>query len=280
MIHISPCSRMQLEWSVFEERNGGYSLCVFSEYSELIDELNPKLTKLTRQAWKQCKHNIRSKFFPKLPRQEVEWVHGFIRFYKQAVLIGLNKNIREHFQDELDFCLALDFNFMRTPEGRKHTEIGELEYQAKYTKSQEAVIKLSELFEEAFHWLPSFPNALLCYVPSSTKMSPQIAQKIACELATRLNRPLIHSNINKTLASSKNLSMHERIQKWENILQRGWIKLSSSVAGKTVYIIDDLYQSGISMWSYAKFLKQQGAQHVIGLACVKSWSDTDNDWKN
>ncbi|MDR1492454.1 MAG: hypothetical protein LBT05_07020 [Planctomycetaceae bacterium] len=48
------------------------------------------------------------------------------------------------------------------------------------------------------------------------------------------------------------------------------------ITGKTVCIIDDLYQSGVSMWSYAKFLKERGAKYVFGISCVKTLKDTDN----
>jgi len=30
------------------------------------------------------------------------------------------------------------------------------------------------------------------------------------------------------------------------------------------------------MWTVAKLLKKKGAKRVLGLACVKSWRDTDN----
>lgn len=52
--------------------------------------------------------------------------------------------------------------------------------------------------------------------------------------------------------------------------------LNEPVQGKSVLIIDDLYQSGVTAWSLAKFLKSQGAREVYALACVKSWRDTDN----
>ena len=45
---------------------------------------------------------------------------------------------------------------------------------------------------------------------------------------------------------------------------------------KDVIIIDDLYQSGVSMWSYAKFLKSLGAKRVMGISAVKSLRDSDN----
>jgi len=56
----------------------------------------------------------------------------------------------------------------------------------------------------------------------------------------------------------------------------GVFDLGESVQGKTVLLIDDLYQSGVTAWSLAKFLKSQGARQVYALACVKSWRDTDN----
>jgi len=52
--------------------------------------------------------------------------------------------------------------------------------------------------------------------------------------------------------------------------------LGDTVDGKSVLIVDDLYQSGVSAWSLARFLKSRGARRVYGLACVKSWRDTDN----
>ena len=46
--------------------------------------------------------------------------------------------------------------------------------------------------------------------------------------------------------------------------------------GKTVPVIDDLYQSGVSVWSLAEHFKSHGAREIYALASVKSWSDTDN----
>ena len=41
-------------------------------------------------------------------------------------------------------------------------------------------------------------------------------------------------------------------------------------------LVDDLYQSGTTMWTLARFLKDNGAKSVYGLACVKSWRDSNN----
>jgi len=56
----------------------------------------------------------------------------------------------------------------------------------------------------------------------------------------------------------------------------GAFSLEESVDGKSILIVDDLYQSGVSAWSLAKFLKSQGARQVYAIACVKSWRNTDN----
>jgi len=54
------------------------------------------------------------------------------------------------------------------------------------------------------------------------------------------------------------------------------IKITGDVREKDIIIIDDLYQSGFTMWTVAQLLKNKGAKKVFGLACVKSLRDTDN----
>lgn len=67
-----------------------------------------------------------------------------------------------------------------------------------------------------------------------------------------------------------------KIAQWSSIIQSNGIKLSRSVKECSVIVVDDLYQSGASLWSFAKYLKSQSAGAVVGLACVKSLRDTDN----
>ena len=72
------------------------------------------------------------------------------------------------------------------------------------------------------------------------------------------------------------MTLPVKVRVWKTIIQSKSIQLSHSVEGKTIYIIDDLYQSGATLWSYAKYLKAKGANTVIGLVCVKALSDKDN----
>ena len=48
------------------------------------------------------------------------------------------------------------------------------------------------------------------------------------------------------------------------------------VRDKIVILVDDLYQSGVSMEKTAQFLKSCGAYKVYGVACVKAMRDSDN----
>lgn len=63
---------------------------------------------------------------------------------------------------------------------------------------------------------------------------------------------------------------------WEKIYNSGNVLLNGDIIGKNIVIVDDLYQSGVTMWQYARYLKSQGANQVWGLVCVKSLRDSDN----
>lgn len=52
--------------------------------------------------------------------------------------------------------------------------------------------------------------------------------------------------------------------------------VAGDIREKDIIIVDDLYQSGFTMWTVAQLLKKKGARKVLGLACVKSLRDTDN----
>ena len=48
------------------------------------------------------------------------------------------------------------------------------------------------------------------------------------------------------------------------------------VKGRKILLIDDLYQSGITMNYVAMLLLEQGAKKVYGLACEKTCRNDDN----
>jgi hypothetical protein len=92
--------------------------------------------------------------------------------------------------------------------------------------------------------------------------------------------PLVHPKLTVNKPFAKELSVGDKIAVWHWIYQHGKVALSRPVKGCTVIILDDLYQSGASLWSFAKYLKDQAAAAVVGLVCVKSLRDTDNQWRS
>jgi predicted amidophosphoribosyltransferase len=76
----------------------------------------------------------------------------------------------------------------------------------------------------------------------------------------------------------KELNVQQKVSTWSSIYGvPGNVDCGTvSFSGRDVVIVDDLYQSGVSMWAYAKFLKESGANRVFGLAGVKSMRDSDN----
>ena len=74
----------------------------------------------------------------------------------------------------------------------------------------------------------------------------------------------------------KKLPVQNKKQTWDNLYKERQISIKCNVSDKNIIIVDDLYQSGITMWKYAKYLKSMGAKTVFGLVCVKSLKDSDN----
>jgi hypoxanthine phosphoribosyltransferase len=87
---------------------------------------------------------------------------------------------------------------------------------------------------------------------------------------------LLDCHLLEEKADIKNAPPDAKISEWETILAKMGIQLSSDVDKRVVYVVDDLYQSGVSINAFARFLKLKGASHVLGLACVKSLRDTGN----
>ena len=105
----------------------------------------------------------------------------------------------------------------------------------------------------------------------------KLSYKLVKRLSYILNNNLFILKCHKP--SFKDKTLNEKISIWNEIYSdtNGFEFIEKvDITDKDVIIIDDLYQSGVSMWSYAKFLKSLGAKQVIGISAVKSLRDSDN----
>ena len=103
-----------------------------------------------------------------------------------------------------------------------------------------------------------------------------MAWKLAESISSQLKLCFISPSLKKDKPSMKQLSVEAKIEAWAEIYDSGSVVLDKVIEGKNIIIIDDLYQSGTTIWKYASFLKEHGARVVCGVVCVKSLKDSDN----
>jgi predicted amidophosphoribosyltransferase len=208
---------------------------------------------------------------------DIESVTEWANRYRQYVLLGRNEYLRSVFSNELDFCLALDYNYDKIIERR--TVYGEAEFQLKYRSNIQFLDILSGGISLAFcEILKTFniEDSIVSIIPAPLNRC-SVPRKLAKSVSSMVDSTFIDGVLHCGKQSLKNLSLDDKVKEWERLYScADCVEFSSSVLGKTVFLIDDLYQSGTTLWSCAKYLKSIGATAVIGLICVKSLRDTDN----
>jgi hypothetical protein len=250
-------SRSQLQSHFNEYEDGAQSFFVSSDtYPDLFALRYPQIVAKAPKGWRQKK--MKYLWFPSgaLDEGDLQNITEWREKFGQYVLLGLNRHIEGHFKDELDFCMALDLNY--DPLTEKRTIFGEAEYQLKYQKSPQHFQVLGNALIDAIGDLPIPPDLEGSYCITSIPCPPD-RKSIACRLASAVAKKI-----------------GEKIPIWEKLYAADCVKIAKTVQDRLIIVIDDLYQSGVTLWMYAKFLKQQGAAHVIGLPCVKSRRDSDN----
>lgn len=280
--------RRQLDWHVFEQKQSGdWFLSLLPKYAELFEKLEPDLMRKAHSPWKESSsRKAMNLILSGLTDIDIERVERFIGDFKRHVVLGPSRHIEPYFTNEVDFCLALDFNFASVEEGR-YTEIGKLEYVAKYQGSTAAGDEIAERMISAFHRIPAADKSLDCcltYIPPSPNkeyyLPRYLAEKIMSHPDTvrrmRKEHPLVRAELRTKKPNIKEIRFMQKIKKCERIYSVENVSLSAPVLGCCVYVIDDLYKSGVSIWSFAKCLKDAGAESVMCLVCVKSRGDRDS----
>lgn len=72
------------------------------------------------------------------------------------------------------------------------------------------------------------------------------------------------------------MGFEDRVKMWDEIYSANNIKFTEDPSKDPTIVVEDSYQSGATLWSYAKYLKQKGSPAVHAIACVKTMRDTDN----
>lgn len=171
-------------------------------------------------------------------------------------------------RDTLDLSLALS---MHETEPGQRTTLGEHEYQVKYQQGNKDIAEdLAALTAELQHRLDELPFFKLadyvCAVPSSKPFMREIIGSLEGFSFTDISAQVSWDNKNGSLKNVETADEKlDMIQSWGFRIAEG-----ADLKGKTILLLDDMYQSGVTMQYVAMRLKESGAKRVFGIAIVKS----------
>ena len=174
------------------------------------------------------------------------------------------------FLNDKKTLVALDRTFV----GHARTEIYDLVYRAKYSADETAT---RELVSHCLTFLTDYPYFkfvdYICAVPSEKEYD--LPRSLAALLANKLSIPDVTPNLifEGAKASARRLSVTQKRGNWR---KAGIIYDGDSLKNKTMLLLDDNYQSGVTMRFIGQILKNHGLMNIFGLAMTKTWSDTDN----
>ena len=190
--------------------------------------------------------------------EEFNRIESFIEEYRDLVFL----------RDTLDLSIALS---MHESDPNVRTEFGEHEFRLKYRSEQEDTREdfnaLLNEFQRRLESLPFFKEAdYICAIPSSKDFLRNIIAGLKGFSFADISDYVSWEN---KCCGLKNLKSKEEklemVQAWGLRICEG-----IDLKGKTVLLVDDLYQSGVTMQYVAMCLKNAGAKHVFGIALVKS----------
>ena len=274
-------------WIIVHENDDAYSISTNDRYVDIINYFFPILERNSPTKWRKSENyaNMSNLWLPEGCYDQnimTEFINWSEEVTNKVLWLSLNKNIKEYFDDELDYCIASDFNIVY---GEGRTEIGEAEYQLKYNidnlsekeQTQYADLIMHRMLDNC-KYIPIYNTLDWCIspMPASNEGKTKMAWQMAEAMSRQLNLSFLAPTLKCDKPQMKQLTVEGKIAIWKKIYDNNNVVLDSHVRGKNIIVVDDLYQSGATIWEYAKYLKKMGAKQVCGIVCVKSLKDSDN----
>lgn len=257
----------------------------------LLQEISPHLISCSPKGWKESS-NIPGNYNLWIPNDRMDWealenVETWAERANQHIWLGTNKNTAPYFcGDEVDYCLAADWNI--DLESQKRTIIGEAEYQLKYNLPKELINKedahqyaslLTTAVLDCIACLPiNLSNFVVVSIPATEEKQKKLAWKLAKHIAKKIERPFIKATLKSEKPQMKEQTVEDKVRIWRKIFcDEDMLDFSDDILGANILIIDDLYQSGASIWCFAEYLKECcDARTVIAITPVKALKDGGN----
>lgn len=178
-------------------------------------------------------------------------------------------------RDCLDLSIALSMHEYIDENGTSYrSPLGEHEYQVKYHPgSKEAEAGMNAIvaeFKKRLNELPYFKEAdYIMAVPSAHPFMQDIIKKLTDfkfeDVSSEVKWMDKKGSLKDKVTADEKLSL---IDSWG-------FELSAdlSLVGKVVLLVDDMYQSGVTMQYVAMKLKEAGAKRVFGICICKALSN-------
>lgn len=287
MKHQFKRNRSEFSVAIYENDDNSYTISTTRKYANLIKDIFPLMCMFSPTGWRESSNypDVYNLWIPdgNLARKHIEELMAWCEQASNNMLwLYKNRNIEEFYEDELDYCIAMDFNF---EPGAGRTPLGEAEYQLKYradelTKTEFEEYMDSVLYEinRGLEYIPIIHENdwAVSVMPTTEDGKNKLAWHLGHELANDNELAFVDATLTMQKPQMKQISVSQKNYEWEKIYNSGNVLLNGDIIGKNIVIVDDLYQSGVTMWQYARYLKSQGANQVWGLVCVKSLRDSDN----
>lgn len=177
-------------------------------------------------------------------------------------------------RDCLDLSIALDQNCETPTSG--HTVLGEMESRAKATADENAIAALVSHYCQAIKSTFGYRvSRLIAAVPPRPDKGFDLPSTLAARIASELGLENLTTRFNflGTKGTVKALAVGDKWAAWE---QSGLSFQPALEGSPPVILIDDKYQSGITIQFVASLLRAAGAGKIFGLCAVKTLRDTDN----
>ena len=182
---------------------------------------------------------------------------------------------RVFLRDCLYASIAMSHNLKDVKPNSDKTEIGKLEYQAKQNRNKDAIKALAMHSINTIKDFPLYNEAdLVCAVPSTPDKEYDLPAEIVSIVSDALDKDDITQGFSFD-ADKESITDAPEDEKWE-IWENAELTFNGSLTDKTIILIDDKYQSGITIQYVAMKLQEAGASRVLGLCMVKTMKDDDN----
>ena len=220
--------------------------------------------------------------------QIIEYIQKWAENANKHIWLGLNKNISPFFSgDEVDYCLAGGWNIDPQMSGR--TIVGNAEYQMKYRLFKGEVneidaLKYSEILDReisnCMNCLPfQWDTFIFTTIPSVVEKQNKLSWQLAERAAQHVNAAFARITLLVDKPQIKEQLVEDKITIWRSIFSQAdqSLLVHENIRGRDICIIDDLYQSGVSVWSFSEFLKNKyDIRTVVAITPVKALKDGGN----